>query len=286
MTKLKLKPILASMALALSMSTAPAQEFTVHHAAGGVSDMASRAIALHTSWPVINRPGGSARIAVNHVLSNNAVMLATVNQIFVNNALSKTIPDRSDELEILAVVAYMSNTLTCNKNINSWAELKSKPVRFGTGSLGSNEHLATEVLVRTFDINATMIPYAQGGTKSLQDLMGNHIDCVFFNTPTVKPHLNNGQLHSLITTETWSTRAGKPWPFDSALALVTAKNNPYKAAIADEVAQLMQKSTLREQLAQLGLTPVMRSDARSISDLLRQNQRLKQYIESNKLVLE
>jgi tripartite-type tricarboxylate transporter receptor subunit TctC len=286
MTIPKLKSFAASMALALSMITASAQEFTVHHAAGGVSDMATRAIALHTQWPVVNRPGGGGRIAVNHVLSNNAVMLATVNQIFVNNALSKTAPDRSEELEILAVVAHMGNTLTCNRNINSWAELTAKPVRLGYGGMGSNEHLATEILVRTFDIDVTMVPYALGGNKSLQDLLGQHIDCVFFNTPTVKQHLNKGELTVLITTATWSTRAHKPWPFDSALALVTAKNNPHKAAIANEVAQLMQKSELREQLAQLGLTPVMRGDAKSISDLLRQNQRLKQYIESNKLVLE
>ena len=274
------------MLLALGISTASAQEFTVHHAPGGVSDLATRAIAQHTNWPVVNRPGGGGRIAVNHVLNNNAVMLATVNQIFVNNALSKTVPNRSDELEILAVVAHMGNTLTCNRNINNWAELTAKPVRFGYAGQGSNEHLATEILVQTFDIRATMVPYAQGGNKSLQDLLGNHIDCVFFNTPTVKPHLSNKELTVLITTAAWSTRAHKPWPFDSALALVTAKNNPNRRAIANEVAQLMQNSTLREQLAQLGLTPVMRGDAKSISDLLRQNQQLKQYIESNNLVLE
>jgi tripartite-type tricarboxylate transporter receptor subunit TctC len=268
------------------MGSAQAQEFTVHHAPGGVSDLATRAIAQHTSWPVVNRPGGGGRVAVNHVLGHNAAMLVTVNQIFVNNALSKTAQDRSDELEILAVVAHMGNTLACNGQVNSWEELTTKPVRLGYGGVGSNEHLATEILVRTFDIQATMVPYALGGTKSLQDLLGQHIDCVFFNTPTVKPHLNKGELSALITTNTWSTRAHKPWPFDSALALVTAKNNPYKAAIANDVAQLMQNTELREQLTQLGLTPVMRHDAKSISDLLRQNQRLKQYIEINKLVLE
>jgi tripartite-type tricarboxylate transporter receptor subunit TctC len=282
----KLKSFWALAAVALCCSTVSAQEFTVHHAAGGVSDMATRVIAQHTQWPVVNRPGGSGRIAVNYVLNNNAVLLATVNQIFVNNALSRTIPDRSDELEILAIVAAMSNTLTCNDQVPTWADLTTKHIRFGYAGTGSNEHLATELLVRTFNINSTMVPYAQGGNKSLQDLLGRHIDCVFFNTPTVKPHLSNSQLHQLITTATWSTRAGKQWPFVSYLALVTAKNNPNKAAIANEVAQLMQKSVLREQLALLGLTPVMRNDPKAISDLAQQNQRLKQYIEMNNLVLE
>ena len=274
------------MALALGMTTVPAQEFTVHHAPGGVSDIVSRTIAQQTPWTVVNRPGGGGRVAVNHLLNNNAVMLATVNQIFVNNALSKTIPDRSDELEILALVAYMGNTLVCNDQVPTWADLINKPIRLGYGGQGSNEHLATEILVRSFNINATMVPYAQGGAKTLQDLLGRHIDCVFFNTPTVKPHLNNGQLHTLITTATWSTRAGKQWPFDSALALVTAKNNPNKAAIAQQVTVLMQKSALREQLQQLGLTAVLRNDPKAISDLAQQNQRLKQYIELNNLVLE
>ena len=286
MTKLKLKPILASLALALSMSTAPAQEFTVHHAAGGVSDMATRAIAQHTPWPVVNRPGGGGRIAVNHVLGHNAVLLATVNQIFVNNALSKTAQDRSDELEILAVVAHMGNTLVCNGQVNSWAELTTKPVRLGYGGVGSNEHLATEILVGTFDLRATMVPYALGGSKTLQDLLGNHIDCVFFNTPTVKPHLSNKELTVLISTDTWSTRAGKPWPFDSVLALVIAGNNPNKTAIVQQVTALMQNTTLREQLTELGLKPIMRNDTEAIAALHRQNQRLKAYIINNRITLE
>ena len=273
------------MLLMLGISTASAQEFTVHHAPGGVSDLVTRAIAQHTNWPVVNRPGGGGRIAVNHVLNNNAVMLATVNQIFVNNALSTTASNH-DELKILAVVAHMGNTLTCNRNINNWAELTAKPVRFGYAGQGSNEHLATEVLVRTFDIRATMIPYAQGGTKPLQDLLGNHIDCVFFNTPTVKPHLNNGQLHSLITTVTWSTRAHKPWPFDSALALVTAKNNKDLVNIQKTVAKLLQSTELKEQLTQLAVTPVLRSDAQAIAALERQKEQLKQYIKSNNIALE
>jgi tripartite-type tricarboxylate transporter receptor subunit TctC len=222
---------------------------------------------------------------VNHVLNNNAVMLATVNQIFVNNALSKTVPNRSDELEILAVVAHMGNTLTCNSHVKDWAELTAKPVRFGYAGQGSNEHLATEILVQTFDIRATMVPYAQGGSRTLQDLLGHHIDCVFFNTPTVKPHLNNKELTVLISTATWSTRAHKPWPFDSALALVTAKNNPHKAAIAQQAAVLMQNTALREQLTELAVKPIMRTDAEAIAALHRQNQRLKSYIINNNIAL-
>lgn len=288
--------IFIALILSINVAMASELEFTVHHAPGGPSDKITR--LLSTKFPsqkykVVNRPGAQGKLAVRHIIGTNSMMVATVPQILVTNFLMPVDPGyKEDDLELIYVVGAMPNVLVCNNKLGfkTYKDFlrTTKSLNFGVAGYGSSEHLATEFLFKAINITShVVVPYAQGGASSLNDLLGGNIDCMFANYPLVKEHIaENKRITALISSHNlnlnipnWQQEFKEPFPFQGNLGIVVAKSTP--AHIKEEMIKDIEKisdNSLKDDIRDIGIFPIMKNDAKSIQDILRQNTRLKELI--------
>ncbi len=278
-------------------------EFTVHHGPGGPSDKITRLIhqELPKNYIVVNRPGASGKIAMRQIMSKPSMMIATMPQIFATNPImfSDLEYNPDTDLELLAVIGAMPNVLACNnkhefKTFNDFKKT-TKSLNFGVAGYGSSEHIATVTLLTQFKNTHAIIPYAQGGSASLTDLLSGNIDCMFANYPLIKEHIKDTQRitalmssHNLgLTVPTWEQTFKFNYPVQSQLGLIIKKDlDPeIKHQILQDVSNVLSKSGLREEVKNLGLFPILKMDVNSIKESLAINKTLKEVIIKNNIKL-
>jgi tripartite-type tricarboxylate transporter receptor subunit TctC len=299
---LKFKTLFLS-ALLCGGAIAGPLEFTVHHAPGGPSDTVTRIISKavgENEFVISNRPGAGGRIAVNHLLSQKTVMLATMSQIYVANTIIfpdlEYNPER--DLELIGSVASMPSVLVCNasKNINSVKDLlSSRSLNFGVAGYGSSEHLATEVLLRKASGDNVVVPYSKGGSAAVQDMVGGTLDCMFANYPTVKGWTNDNRLKFIMSSHpidikvpTWKETFKEEFPFQSYLGVVVAsKMDPViKAELVKKLSVAFAKKEFQLDLEKAGLFPAASTDKKSIESVLYNNAALRAYISRNSIKMK
>jgi tripartite-type tricarboxylate transporter receptor subunit TctC len=292
---------LIAFILSINVAIASELEFTVHHAPGGPSDKITR--LLVTKFPgqkykVINRPGAQGKIAVRHILGTNSMMVATIPQILVTNFLIPVDPGyKEDDLELIYVVGTMPNVLVCNNKLGfkTYKDFlnTTKSLNFGVAGYGSSEHLATEFLFNAINVKQhVIVPYAQGGAASLNDLLAGNIDCMFANYPLVKEHIVEGKRitafissHSLnANIPHWQQEFKEQFPFQGNLGIVVSKrlNPAIKEEMIKDVERILD-SDLRDEIKEIGIFPIMKSDQKSIQDVFKQNNQLKNLINKHKI---
>ncbi len=298
--------LILSLFIALLSTTASAIdiEFTVHHAVGGPSDRTTRLLAQElpsNRYTVINRPGASGKIAMRQLMSRPSMMIATMPQIFVTNTLMFNDLEYNPEqdLELLAVIGAMPNVLACNNkhNFKTFADFKNttRSLNFAVAGYGSSEHIATAVLLSQWRNNHQIVPYAQGGSSSLNDLLGGNIDCMFANYPLIKGHVNDNtritvlmSSHELgLKTQTWIQIFGSAYPLQSHLGLIVNQrlDPAVKAQIKLDLAQAVKKLGFDQEIRDMGLFPILKTDPASIKESLMIHQRLKDFITRTNLKL-
>jgi len=285
-----------ALILLINTATAGELEFTVHHAPGGPSDKITRLLANKFSsqkYRVVNRPGAQGKLAVRHVLGTNSMMVATVPQILVTNFLIPVDPGyKEDDLELIYVVGVMPSILVCNNKLGfkTYKDFlnTNKSLNFGVAGYGSSEHLATEFLFKAVNTSShIVVPYAQGGAASLNDLLGGNIDCMFANYPLVKEHITESKrITALISSHNlnlnipfWQQEFKEPFPFQGNLGVVVSKK--LTPQVKEEMIKDFEKildSELREEIRDIGIFPIMKNDTKSIQEISRQNIRLKELI--------
>jgi len=300
-----MKKLILTALLGLTVNVASADiEFTVHHAPGGPSDRATRLLAQELpqgKYTVINRPGASGKIAMRQLVSKPSMMIATMPQIFVTNTLMFNDLEYNPEqdLELLAVIGAMPNVLACNNKhgFKTFSDFKSssKSLNFGVAGYGSSEHIATAVLLSQWANEHQIVPYAQGGSASLTDLLGGNIDCMFANYPLIKGHVNdNSKITVLMTSHelglkvpNWSRVFGVQYPVQSHLGLIVNQrlDPAVKAQIKSDVAQALRKQGFDQEIRDLGLFPIAKMDSATIKESLAIHQRLRDFIVKNNLKL-
>jgi len=276
-------------------------EFTVMHAPGGVSDIVTRFIVRemsnNKSIIVVNRPGAAGKIAIQHMMSVNSMMLATMPQVFVTNPINFTdLPYTVDDLEVIATVGIMPSALVCNKNlgIDNIKQLtaQTKPLTFAVGGYGSSEHLSTEVLLTKLKIKYIIVPYAQGGNTSVTDLIGGHVDCMFANFPTIRQHLENPRLKLLLVSHpvpvqapTWESEFKESFPFSVYLSIITPKSTDFvvKKQWATDLSISFQSQGFKASLEDMGLFPKTSTESQEIQKCLRANEAIRKFILDNKI---
>ena len=73
--------------------------------------------------------------------------------------------------------------------------------------MGSGSHLTSELLQMKTGTELLHVPY-KGSAPMVNDLLGDHIDTAFDNTPNVLPQVNGGKLRALgVSSRTRSTLA-------------------------------------------------------------------------------
>lgn len=289
----------------MNMVQAHPVEFTVHHATGGPSDRVTRLLASEMSngrYLVVNRPGAGGRVAIRQLLSRPAMMIATMPQIFVTNPMLFADLDYDPEidLELIAVIAQMPNILVCNTKLGfrTVADLKSTPksLNFAVAGMGSNEHIATSALLGQWKNDHVIVAYAQGGNSSLIDLLAGNIDCMFANYPLIKSSLDDRSRiipllssHAVSATiPTWQQTFAASYPVTSQLGLIVSRqlDTVLKDQIRSDIEKLFGKTTIAQEISDLGLIPILKTDTKSLAESRSINARLREFILSTRLKLK
>ena len=274
-------------------------EFTVHHAPGGPSDKTTRIIHKYlpdNQYIVVNRPGAQGKTAVKHVISHNSLMLATMAQIYVNNKLAGvTEYDPDKDLKVVASIGTMPSVLVCRSDLKLTSipdVIKSDKLSFAVAGIGSSEHLATEVLFNRMNKQHLIVPYAAGGSKSVLDILGGHVDCMFANYPTVKEWVNDKRLTVLLTSHqlglnvsTWESLYNEKFPFNATLAIVVGSQNSNKQIVSD-LRKVISNKQFVEDLVTIGIFPTPSTDLVEINKVLKNNAAIKDVIVKNNITIK
>ena len=88
------------------------------------------------------------------------------------------------------------------KNVEELLELaKAKPgtLNYGSSGLGSNYHMAGELLKNLANVDIVHVPY-KGSTGARNDILGGQIPMLFDSVPSMAPIIKSGMVRAIATT--------------------------------------------------------------------------------------
>lgn len=257
---------------------------TVAYAAGGATDITSRAIAqeLTKLWGqsvvVENRPGAGGNIGASMVArakpdGYNLIMVApahTVNATLYPNPGYEPIKD----FEPIGQVTNMTNMVVAHpsfpaKNIQELVEMAKKPdgVTYASGGIGTSEHMAAELFQYKTGVKMTHIPY-KGTGQVIPDLLSGQVKLTFGNMPALLPHIQKGSLKPLAvsTAKRSSALPDVPTVAESGvpgyevivwLGLLAPAGTPAEIVqkINTDLATVLKLPAIRERFAAMGMEP-------------------------------
>ena len=151
---------------------------------------------------------------------------------------------------------------------------RSKPgeLNYGTGGVGSSNHLSAELFMAMSGINLMLINY-KGTGPSITGLLGGEVQVMFAGLGPAAPHIKSGKLRALAVTTAQPSALTPGLPpvarflpgYESVV--LTGMFAPVKTphAIIDrlnqEIVRLLALPEVQERLANLGIEPVGSSPA-------------------------
>jgi len=154
------------------------------------------------------------------------------------------------------------------KSVAELIELARKSpgkLTFGSAGAGSGTHLEGELFKSLARIDLLHVPY-RGGTSVVTDVIGGHVDMVFFNAIGTVPHVKAGTLRALAISSAKRSplvpdlptmqEAGVPgYETGSWYGILLPAGTPpsIAATVNREVATLLKTADVREKLARLGV---------------------------------
>jgi len=219
------RQLISSLALLLVASAAQAQsswptkpvKILVPTAPGGTADATARMFALHLGkvlgqqFYVENRGGAGNTLGIDSVVRSPAdghTLLLGAGTITINHLVYKNLPyDVLRDLTPVTQMVSVPNVLLVHPSqpmqtlADYIAAAKAKPgqINYGSAGVGSNLHLAMELLKVRTDIEVTHVPY-KGVGPAMQDTLAGHIMSMVSNVASAKPHVDAGKLRALAVT--------------------------------------------------------------------------------------
>jgi tripartite-type tricarboxylate transporter receptor subunit TctC len=263
---------------------------TVAYAAGGATDITTRAIAqeLTKLWGhsvvVENRPGAGGNIGASQIArakpdGYNLIMVApahTVNATLYPNPGYEPLKDFTP----IGQVTVMTNMVVAHpsfpaKSIKELLEMSKKPdaVAYASGGVGTSEHMAAELFQYKTGVKLTHVPY-KGTGQVIPDLLSGQVKLAFANMPALLPHIQRGNLKPLaVSTAKRSSalpdvptvaEAGVPgYEVIVWLGLLAPASTPSDIVekINKDLATVLQVPAIKEKFAAMGMEPSHSSPA-------------------------
>jgi tripartite-type tricarboxylate transporter receptor subunit TctC len=220
-TFMKFPKALSFVVICLGAASAFAQPATVTmlvpFTAGGTVDIVARVLGQQlstdtgASFIVENRAGAGGAIATGSAAKakpDGRMILVHHQGIVYNSFLVKNLPyDLKRDLIPLATVGSTPNALVvpASSSIKTMADFiafaKANPgkLNYGSAGLGSNAHLAMELLQASAGIKLTHVPY-KGMPPALIDVAGGQIDAVLTTIPAALVHIEGGRVRAIATS--------------------------------------------------------------------------------------
>jgi tripartite-type tricarboxylate transporter receptor subunit TctC len=191
---------------------------------GGSTDILARMLGqkLTDAWGqnvvVENRPGANGVVGAELTARANpdghTLLMVAIGHA-INPMLQKKLPyDTEKDFQPISLTAILPLMVTVHPSLkaNTVQDLialaKSRPVTYGSGGVGSSQHLAAELINYMAKTKMTHVPY-KGGNQGLQDLIGGHLDVMPQTILSAAPHIKAGKLRAIAVT---TSKRSAAWP--------------------------------------------------------------------------
>jgi len=190
----------------------------VGFAAGGISDVLGRAIAIPLSKQlgqqviVENKPGAGTTIAGDFVAKSAPdgynIWLQDITTHAINNTLYPKLPyDSTKDFTFVAMVASTPLMLVVHPSTHAASVreliqlLKANPGKLSYGSSGNGTivHLSGEMLKAAAGVDVLHVPY-KGSNPATQAILGGEVTFVFSTMPPAISNSKAGKLRALAVT--------------------------------------------------------------------------------------
>jgi tripartite-type tricarboxylate transporter receptor subunit TctC len=213
----------ASLCVALIAGAAHAQQaaypnrpvrFILPFPAGGPTDILGRIIgqklAVQLGQPVVpeNRPGAGGNVGTEYAAKQEpdgyTIVLASPSLAISPSLYKKLGYDPIRDFAPITLVAHIPNLLLVHpsvpaKTLKELVQLaKANPgkLNFGSGGLGTSNHLGSELFKSLAGVNIVHVPY-KGSNEAMVSMMGGHVDMVVIGVPPTLPHIKAGRVRPL-----------------------------------------------------------------------------------------
>jgi len=187
----------------------------VPYAAGGPADAVGRSLAPALQGllgqPVIveNRPGANGALATGQAAraapDGYTLLVAASSVLCINPHLARNLPyDALRDFTPLTIAAAAPNVLLANPRfpprtvpeLIAWLRANPGKASYGSGGIGSTEHLGLELFARRTGTQMTHVPYGGSGPAT-QDLVAGNTDLGFLNISAVRGQIEGGTLRAI-----------------------------------------------------------------------------------------
>jgi tripartite-type tricarboxylate transporter receptor subunit TctC len=203
-------------ASALDYPTRPVR-FVVGYPAGGATDILARIIGQRLSerlgqqFVIENKPGAGNNIgteAVANAEPDGYTVLLVNPANFINASLYTNL--KFNFIRDIAPVATFNrvpNVMTVAPDVPAKtvaefiAYVKANPgkVNMASSGNGTSVHMSGELFMAMSGAQMTHIPY-KGAAPAITDLLGNRVQVIFDNMPSIIQHISSGSLRALAVT--------------------------------------------------------------------------------------
>ncbi len=209
--------VVASPAVAADWPDQPIK-IVVPFAAGGPSDGLGRIVAqglaetLDATVVVENRPGAGGNIGTAYVAKAEpdgyTLLVGYIGSLAINPELFDELP--YDPLTDLAPIAFLAgNPLVLvtrpGLEVDSLASFREAAqaapngLSYGSGGVGSANHMAAVLFGSAADVPAIHVPY-KGAAPATVALLGDQVDFMLNGMSVALPHIQAGKLNALAVT--------------------------------------------------------------------------------------
>ena len=182
-------------------------------APGGGTDISARLISpklsefLGQQVIVENRAGGNTTIGNDYVAKSTAdgyTLLMGISSIAINPHTHSKMPyDTAKDFAPISQVVIVPLVLVSHpslpprtlKELIAFARARPGQLNYGTGSVGSNPHLAMELFLSMAGLKVTHVPY-RGIGPAMIDLVGGHLHLMMANLLTALSHIKSGRARA------------------------------------------------------------------------------------------
>ena len=226
MVRLRIPSLLLLAASALNLAGLPAiaedyparaVKLIVPFGAGGPTDVYTRAIAdelqkaLKQPFVQENRPGAGTTIGTEFVAKSppdgyTLLMISgtqTVNETLFAKKNYQLMRDLVPVAPLIDtdLVLVVHPSVPAKDLTELLALMKAKPgtINYGSSGIGSNYHMAGELLKNLAGVDIVHVPY-KGSTGARNDILGGQIQMLFDSVPTMTPMIKGGLVRAIATT--------------------------------------------------------------------------------------
>ena len=185
---------------------------------GGGSDITARmvadALSRQLGWSIVveNRAGAAGSIGTAYAAKAKpdgyTLLWTSLDNYTLLPALRNDLPYKVEDLTFIARLAENGSTFAVNSKVPAKtldefiAYLKAHPneVFYGTGGIGSANHLTMELFEQQAGVKMTRVVY-QGVAPATTDLLAGRLQIIALTPTAVQPYMKMGTLRLLTITQ-------------------------------------------------------------------------------------